>query len=150
MESVIRGAAIYIVLLIIMRLSGRRTMAQMTPFDFVLLLIIAETTQQALLGDDFSIINAVVLIVTLIVIDIGLSYLKEYSPVADKLLDGTPTVLIRDGKLDRRALKRSRMDEDDIMVAARHSQGLEKMSDIKHAVLETDSGISIVPKKTSA
>lgn len=147
MESVIRGAAVYLVLLVIMRLSGRRTLAQMTPFDFVLLLIIAETTQQALLGDDFSITNAIVLIVTLIVIDIGLSYLKKYSSAVGKLLDGTPTVLIRDGKVDRRALERSRMEEADILIAARHTQGLEKMSDIKHAVLETDSGISIVPKK---
>ena len=147
MESVIRGAAVYLVLLVIMRLSGRRTLAQMTPFDFVLLLIIAETTQQALLGDDFSITNAVVLIVTLIVLDIGLSYLKAFSTTLGRLLDGTPTVLIRDGKLDRRALERSRMEEVDIMIAARHAQGLEKMSDIKHAVLETDSGISIVPKK---
>ena len=149
MESVIRGAAVYLVLLVIMRLSGRRTLAQMTPFDFVLLLIIAETTQQALLGDDFSITNAIVLIVTLIVIDIGLSYLKTASVTVGRLLDGTPTVLIRDGKLDRRALKRSRMEEEDIMIAARHTQGLEKMSDIKHAVLETDSGISIVPRKQS-
>ena len=149
MESVIRGAAVYVVLLIIMRLSGRRTLAQMTPFDFVLLLIIAETTQQALLGDDFSITNAVVLIVTLIVLDIGLSYLKAFSTTLGRLLDGTPTVLIRDGKLDRRALERSRMEEVDIMIAARHAQGLEKMSDIKHAVLETDSGISIVPRKQS-
>ena len=147
MESVLRGAALYLMLLLIMRLSGRRTMAQMTPFDFVLLLIIAETTQQALMGEDFSITNAAVLIITLVMIDIGLSYLKEFSPTFGKLLDGTPTVLIRDGKLDRHALKRSRMDEDDIMVSARQTQGLEKMSDIKHAVLEVDSGISVVPKK---
>lgn len=147
MESVLRGAALYLMLLLIMRISGRRTMAQMTPFDFVLLLIIAETTEQALMGEDFSITNAAVLITTLVMIDIGLSYLKELSPTFSKLLDGTPTVLIRDGELDRHALKRSRMDEDDIMVSARHAQGLEKMSDIKHAVLEVDSGISIVPKK---
>lgn len=146
MESVLRGAAIYLILLVIMRISGRRTMAQMTAFDFVLLLIIAETTQQALMGDDFSITNAAILIITLVVLDIALSYLKTGSPLADKLLDGIPTVLIRDGKLDERALKKSRMDEDDILASARHSQGLEKMSDIKHAVLEVDSGISIVPK----
>ena len=77
MESVIRGVAIYLVLLVIIRLSGRRTMAQATPFDFVLLLIVAETTQQALLGDDFSITNAIVLIVTLFLMDIGFSYLTR-------------------------------------------------------------------------
>lgn len=147
MESVIRGAAVYLILLVIMRLSGRRTLAQMTPFDFVLLLIIAETTQQALLGDDFSITNAVVLIITLIGIDIGLSYLKQWSPAAAKLLEGVPTVLIRDGKVDQRALDRSRVGMDEILVSARQNHGLQNTDEVKHAVLETDSGISVIPKK---
>lgn len=147
MESVIRGAAIYLVVLVIMRLSGRRTMAELTPFDFVLLLIIAETTQQALLGDDFSITNAVVLIVTLIIIDIGLAYLKLASPTLGRLLDGVPTVLVRDGKVNQHALRRARVSEDELMIAARQKQGLERLDEIKHAVLETDSGISIIPRK---
>ena len=147
METVIRGAAVYLILVIIMRLSGRRTLAEVTPFDFVLLLIIAETTQQALLGNDFSITNAIVLIVTLIVIDIGLSYLKQWSPAASRLLEGVPTVLVRNGKLDAHALKRSRVDESDILVAGRQKQGIESMSEVKHAVLENDSGISVIPKK---
>lgn len=147
MESVIRGAAVYLILLVIMRLSGRRTLAEVTPFDFVLLLIIAETTQQALLGNDFSITNAFVLITTLIVIDIGLSYLKQWSPAAARLLEGVPTVLVRSGKVDRRALERSRVDENDILVAARQKQGLESMAEVEHAVLENDSGISVIPKK---
>jgi len=80
METVIRGATIYFVLLIALRLSGRRTVAQMTPFDLVLLLIIAETTQQALLGDDFSLTTATLLIIVLFGVDIGLSYVKEWAP----------------------------------------------------------------------
>lgn len=147
MESVIRGAAVYLILVVIMRISGRRTLAQMTPFDFVLLLIIAETTQQALLGNDFSITNALVLIVTLIVIDIGLSYVKEWSPPAARLLEGIPTVLVRDGKVDERALRRARVEESDILAAARQKQGLENLAEVKHAVLENDSGISVIPKK---
>lgn len=147
MESVIRGAAIYVILLVIMRLSGRRTLSEMTPFDFVLLLIIAETTQQALLGNDFSITNAVVLIVTMIVIDIGLSYATEWSPRLAKVLEGVPTVLVRDGKIDRHALRRARVAERDLLAAARQKEGLESMEEIKHAVLETDSGISIIPHK---
>ena len=147
MESVIRGAVIYLVLLLVMRISGRRTLSEATAFDFVLLLIIAETTQQALLGDDFSITNAVVLFVTLIVIDIGLSYLKQWSPTANKLLQGIPTVIVRDGKLDQHALHRARIGENDILVAARQKQGLASMDEIKHAVLETDSGISVIPRK---
>lgn len=147
MESVIRGAVIYLVLLLVMRISGRRTLSEATAFDFVLLLIIAETTQQALLGDDFSITNAVVLFVTLIVIDIGLSYLKQWSATANRLLQGIPTVLLRDGKLDHHALRRARVGEGDILVAARQKQGLANLEEIEHAVLETDSGISVIPRK---
>jgi uncharacterized membrane protein YcaP (DUF421 family) len=146
MESVVRGAAVYLILLLIMRLSGRRTMAEVTVFDFVLLLIIAETTQQALLGDDFSITNAVVLIVTLITLDILMSYLKRWSPLAAKLLEGGPTVLVRGGKPDRHAMKRARVDDEDIMAAARARHGLRSMDEVDHAVLETDSGISIIPR----
>jgi len=150
METVLRGVAIYVTVLAIMRLSGRRTLAQMTPFDFVLLLIVAETTQQALLGDDFSISNAVLLIVTLFTIDIGLSYIKRWYPRTALVMDGAPTVLIRDGRPDERALERTRVSLDDILEAARHQQGLERLEQIKFAVLEVGSGISIIPKKDDA
>jgi uncharacterized membrane protein YcaP (DUF421 family) len=145
MESVLRGAAIYFVLLLIVRLSGRRTLSQMTPFDFVLILIIAETTQQALLGDDFSIVNAVILILTLFTIDILLSYWKLASPRIERVLDGVPTVLVSHGKPDQRALKRARIQVDDILEAAREQQGIERLEQIKFAVLEVGGGISIVP-----
>lgn len=145
MESVIRGAAIYVVLLVIIRLSGRRTMDQATPFDFVLLLIVAETTQQALLGDDFSITNAIVLIVTLFLMDIGFSYLTRWFPTLAKVVDGRPTFLVKDGSLDERALQKTRMNKADIMVAARKQHGLERLDQVKHAVLESDSGITIIP-----
>jgi uncharacterized membrane protein YcaP (DUF421 family) len=143
---VVRGAAVYLILLVIMRLSGRRTMAEVTVFDFVLLLIVAETTQQALLGNDFSITNAVVLIVTLIGLDILMSYLKQWFPMAAKFLEGGPTVLVRNGEPDRHAMKRARVDDNDVMAAARAKHGLRNLSEVEHAVLETDSGISIIPR----
>lgn len=130
MESVIRGAAVYLVLLVVIRLSGRRTMAQLTPFDFVLLLIVAETTQQALLGDDFSITNAVILILTLFLIDIALSYATSRIPLLAQLVDGRPTYLIRNGHIDERALRKTRMSVDDILVAARAAQGVEDIARI--------------------
>lgn len=148
MDSVIRGAAIYLIVLVIIRVSGRRTMAQATPFDFVLLLIVAETTQQALLGDDFSITNAAILIITLFGIDIGLSYIQRVSPGIGGLLEGHPTLLICDGKIDRRALGKTRIDVSDIMVAARSQHGLERLEQVKHAILEADAGISVIPKQS--
>ena len=147
METVIRGAAIYFILLIALRLSGRRTVAQMTPFDLVLLLIIAETTQQALLGDDFSIINAALLIIVLFSLDIGLSYIKNWAPRVARIIDGTPTVLISDGKPDLRAFARARVSLDDVLTTARVEQGLEQLTQIKSAVLEADGAVSIIPKE---
>jgi len=146
MESVVRGAAVYFILLVIIRLSGRRTMAQATPFDFVLLLIVAETTQQALLGDDFSITNAAILITTLFVIDIALSYVSRYVPALSKVLDGRPTFLVKDGEIDDYALRMARMGKADIMVAARAQHGLERIEQVKYAVLETDAGITVIPR----
>lgn len=150
MESVLRGVAIYFLLLVVMRLSGRRTFSQMTPFDLVLILIIAETTQQALSSDDYSITNSGLLIVTLCSVDILLSYLKRLSPAIGKWLDGTPTLLVANGDPQERALKKTRVEVEDILESARESQGLEKLSEIKFAVLEIDGGISIIPKKSGA
>lgn len=146
MDTVIRGVSVYVILLVIARLSGRRTLAQMTAFDFVLLLIVAETTQQALLGDDFSITNAFLLIITLFAVDIGLSYVKGWIPGAERWIDGTPTVLLAEGRLDERAMRRARVKAEDILAAAREQQGLERLDQIKFAVLENGGGISILPK----
>ena len=145
MESVIRPALVYLFLLLVLRLTGKRTLAQITTFDFVLLLIIAETTQQALLGDDFSIANAVLLILTLFVADVVLSYVKEWMPSAGKWIDGVPTVLISLGKPDQRAMQRARVAMDDILDAAREQHGLERLDQIKFAVLEVGGHLSIIP-----
>lgn len=150
METVIRGAVIYFVLLIVLRLSGRRTITQMTPFDLVLLLIVAETTQQALLGNDFSLTNAFVLIVVLFTLDIGLSYIKLWFPKAGLVMDGSPTVLIALGKPDYKQIKKSRVTLDDISVAAREQHGLERLDQIRFAVLEADGDLSIVPESSAA
>lgn len=148
MDAVLRGAAIYIVLLIVLRLSGRRTLGEMTAFDFVLLLIIAETTQQALLGDDFSVTNAFILIVTLVSLDILLSHLKTRFDGFDRILDGLPMVVVEDGRPLTDRLRRSRLDEHDVLAAARRLQGLERMEQIKYAVLEADGKISIIPAQS--
>lgn len=145
MDAILRGATIYFVLLIIIRLSGRRTLGETTTFDLVLLLIIAETTQQALLGDDFSITNSVLLITTLIGIDIAISYLKIRFQFADKILDGVPMIIVENGRPLRQRLQKSRMDERDVMSAARRLRGLERMDQIKYAILEADGSISIIP-----
>jgi uncharacterized membrane protein YcaP (DUF421 family) len=146
MDSVLRAAAIYVILLIIFRISGKRSLAQITTFDFVLLLIIGEATQQALLGNDFSLINAFMVIVTLIGLDIGLSLLKQHSKRLELWMDDTPLVIVEDGRPLKERMDKARVDESDVLTAARELQGLERMDQIKYAVLERSGGVSIIPK----
>jgi uncharacterized membrane protein YcaP (DUF421 family) len=143
METVLRGIAIYLILLLMVRLSGRRTLSQMTPFDLILILVISETTQQAMVGDDFSITNAVILVVTLFSIDIALSFAKKFWPKAERVIDGVPTLLIANGKLDAEALRKSRVSMDDIAEAARR-QGISDLHDVRYAVLEVSGFISVI------
>ncbi len=147
MDSVLRGLAIYVILLLLFRVSGRRTLRELTPFDLVLLLIISEATQQALLGNDFSIANAVLVIITLLLCDIGLSLLKQRSQRASMLLEGVPTLLVAHGRPLPGRLEHARLDEQDVLSAARELRGLERMEQIRFAVLETDGQITIVPER---
>ena len=146
METVLRACAIYVTLLVVLRVSGKRSMAQITTFDFVLLLIIGEATQQALIGDDFSITTGLLLILTLVGIDMALSLLQVRSPRLSRWLDGTPVVILENGRLLRDRLEKSRVDESDILTAARERHGLQRLDEIKYAVLERSGGISIIPK----
>ncbi len=147
MDSVIRAAAIYFILLILIRLSGNRLMGQMTAFDFVLLLIISETIQQAMITQDSSVTNAFLLVVTLLGIDIMLSMWKQRSARIERLLDGVPILVIENGRLRRDVMKKERVEESDILAAARDKQGLERMDQIKHAIVEASGGITIVPRE---
>ena len=146
MESVVRAAVIYILLLVMFRIAGKRSLAQITTFDFVLLLIIGEATQQALLRDDYSVVNACIVIATLILLEIALSHVAARFPAVDRALEGLPLVIVENGKLLRERLERERLDESEILAAARELHGLERLADIKYAVLERSGGITIVPK----
>ena len=147
MDAVLRAAAVYLVVFIIFKIAGRRTLAEITTFDFVLLLIIGEATQQALLGDDFSVTNAALIIVTLVVIDIGLSLVKERSPKLARFIDGMPMIIVENGQVLKARLNKVRLAEEDILEAARTTHGLERMDQIKYAILEKNGAISIIPEE---
>lgn len=146
MDAVLRSVAIYVFLLVLFRISGKRSLSQITTFDFVLLLIIGEATQQALLGNDFSMTNAFIVITTLLGIDVGLSLLKQRFGTLEKVIDSVPLVLVEDGKLLKDRMEKSRVDEADILAKARELQGLERLDQIKYAVLERSGGITVIPK----
>lgn len=146
MDAVLRAAAIYLFLLVLFRIAGRRTLAQMTSFDFVLLLVIGEATQQALLGDDFSVTNAYIVIGALIGIDILLSLAKNRLPWLDRAIEGVPMLIVENGLLLQQRIRRARVSEEDILGAARAAHGLETLEQIKYAVLEANGHITVIPK----
>lgn len=147
MDSVLRAGAMYLALMVLFKIAGRRSLAELTTFDFVLLMMIGEATQQALLGDDFSITNGILVIVTLIAIDVGLSLLKQRSGWVSRLIDGEPTIIVENGKLLHRRLRHARLVEADVMEAARSSQGIERLEEIKFAIIERNGKISIIAKE---
>jgi uncharacterized membrane protein YcaP (DUF421 family) len=144
-ESVIRAAAIYTLLLVVFRVTGKRSLGQITTFDFVLLLIISEAAQNGMVGDNYSLTNAFVLIVTLVSIDVLLSLLKTRAPGIEKWLESAPLVIVEHGEPLRDRMRKARVDDSDILQAARRHHGLERMAQVKYAVLERGGDISIVP-----
>ncbi|MCY1427176.1 hypothetical protein D3C76_671460 [compost metagenome] len=146
MDSILRALFIYLLLMILFRVAGKRSLADITTFDLLLLMIIGEATQQALLGNDFSMINALLVIVTLVVIDVCLSMLKLRNPVIDRLMEGSPILIVEHGNPLRARLADARLREEDVLLAARETQGLERMDQIRFAILEKNGKISIIPE----
>ena len=144
MNAVIRGAAVYLFLLVLFRISGQRALAQVTTFDFILLLIISEACQQALIGDDNSMTHGALVVTTLVGMNIALSLIKQRFKRVATILEDTPLVLVEEGKLLRERMNKVRVDEDDILEAARDRQGLERLDQIKYAVLERNGEITII------
>jgi uncharacterized membrane protein YcaP (DUF421 family) len=150
MDSVIRGAAVYLFLLLLFRIAGSRTLAQITSFDLVLLLIISEAVQQAMIGNDNSMTHAALIVLTLVGLNVFLSLLKQHSKPIEKVLEDVPLVLVEEGTLLRERMDKVRVDEDDILEAARELQGLERLDQIRFAVLERNGAITIIPRHRSA
>lgn len=145
MTTVLNAALIYCILLIIFRVAGRRTVLQLTNFDFVLLLIVSEATQSALVGHDPSLTGSVLAIVTLVMLDIALSLCKMRFPALERWIDGVPLTLVRRGQVLTDRMARSRVDLEDVLRAAREFHGIGKLEEIEYAILEPNGRISIIP-----
>lgn len=150
MDMVLRAVAIYLILLILFKIAGRRTLLQMTSFDLILLLIISEATQQALLGEDFSVTGAMLTIITLVVVDILFGFIKKKIPGAENILDGPPVILVDHGIAHESKLQRVSVSCDDILLAARQNHGILELKEIKYAILERNGHISIIPEKETS
>jgi uncharacterized membrane protein YcaP (DUF421 family) len=133
---------------VIFRLAGKRTLAQITTFDAALLLIISETTQPALTNNDNSFTNMLLLILTMLGLDVALSLFKRRFPGFDKVVDGTPLLILDSGELKQTEMDKERVTKDDILHAARDRQGLGSLDDVQFAVLETTGEITVIPNQS--
>jgi len=145
MDSVLRGLVIYFFLLFVFRISGRRTLSKATTFDLVLLLIISEVTQEAMVDSDHSITNSALLILTLVMTSLGLSELKQHFPRFKYFLEGRSIMVVRNGKMLQERMKELRVDEEEILEEARAAQGLESMDQIKYGFVEPNGDITVIP-----
>lgn len=150
MELIARALAIYFALWVLFRMAGKRALTTMTTFDFVLLLIIAEAIQQGLIGRDRSLTGAITIVGTWLFLDIGLSELKQRFGRIEKVIDGVPVVLIEQGRIHRDRLAKERVDETDILAAARERLGISRLDEIDYAILERNGGITVVPRRSTA
>ena len=150
MDSVIKSLVVYFVLWLVIRSTGRRTLGQLTVFDFILFLIIGGAAQRALMAQDYSLTHAFLVIATFVIIDIAVSFVERDVPSIAKILKGVPTVVVENGHVLSGRLRRSRLTEEDILEAARRAHGLERMDEIKFAILEASGRISIIPRRKTA
>jgi uncharacterized membrane protein YcaP (DUF421 family) len=145
MSAVLRPFFVYFCLLLVFRLTGKRSLGEITSFDFVVLLIISESVSSGLLAQDMSLTGALLAALTLLVTDVALSLLKQRFDWLNRLLEDQPVILLRDGKLLKDRLRGERVDASDILEAARQIHGIEHLEQIQLAVLERRGVISIIP-----
>ena len=144
MEPVLRTIGCYLLLLLIIRLSGKRGLSQVTIFDFILLLLISQAVGQALIGNDSSLTTAAIITITLVVVNRGNDWAAHRWADASHVLEDAPLVLIEDGDIHDDRLRKMKVRLDDILENGRIEEGVERLDQIKHAVLERSGAISIV------
>ena len=147
--SIARATIIYLSLLILFRIAGKRTLSDVTTFDFVLLLIISESIQNGLTDPAPALVNSLLLVITLVSLNILLSVIKQRWPRVERIAEGLPILIFSQGKPHMDIMKKERVGEEDIMHAARTTHGLSSLKEIEYAILETSGGISVIPRKGS-
>ena len=141
---VARTVLVYGALLVGLRLAGKRELGQMTPFDLVVILLIANAVQNAMVGPDTSVTGGLIAAGVLIGANFGVAFARERVPWLRRAVEGSPTLLIHEGRFVRANLQREGLDEEEVLMAIRE-HGIEKAEDVRTAVLEVDGSISIVP-----
>ena len=144
-DVAIRTGIIYVVLITGLRIAGKREVGQLSIFDLIVLLVIADAVQNAMVGQNATLAGGIVAAITLLTMDRLLNLVTGRVPRVRQLLEGEPQVLIRDGVVLEDALRKEGIDDDDLAAALRR-QGVLDPSEVRLAVLETDGSISVVAK----
>ena len=143
MDLVLRTVFVFILILLVTRAVGRRELSSMEPFDLILLVVIGDMVQQGVTQSDYSLTGTTIVIATLAAMVVGTAYLSYRFKRLRPLLEGEPTLLISDGRLLERNLRRERMTVQEIRAEAR-LQSIGSLRDIQYAVLETNGKISFI------
>ncbi len=143
LEIVLRVGVIYIIVLFGLRLMGKREIAQLSVVDFVLILLISNAVQNAMLGPDTTLLGGIVAAMVLFGINFLLKMLETYSSNAKKFLEGNPVVLIYKGKVNDLNLRRARISTDELVTAVRE-HGVKSIADVDLSMLEVNGNISIL------
>lgn len=144
-EPLARGAIMFLVVLVLLRLFGKRQVGQMTPYDLVVLLLISEGASNAIGGGDNSILASVMVIATMLALNLAISFFSARSKILDRLVEGSPEILIRDGHVDYQKLWDVNVSKADLLAALRQHQ-CTTPHEAELAVLETNGQISVKKK----
>ena len=149
MEVVLRATAMFAVVYLLVRLLGKRELGQMTPFEFIVMVVIGDLIQQGVTQNDFSLTGATLAISTFAFWGLVMSWLSYLSPRAAKVLEGEPRVIIRHGELLQHSTKRDRLTRSEIESEMRLA-GIASMDDVAWAVLEPNGKISFIKRPDDA
>jgi uncharacterized membrane protein YcaP (DUF421 family) len=141
---ILRTLVIYLVVLVGLRLAGKREIGQMTVFDLVVLLLVSNAVQNAMVGPDTSLLGGILAALVLLLANALLARLRLNWPVFRRLVEGSPTLLVLHGQVIAEHMRREGMDTESLLAALRE-HGVEDVSGVEMAVLEIDGSISVVP-----
>lgn len=144
MDTVFRIAAVYFLLMVALRVMGKRELSEMSPFELVTLLMIPEIFSPALAREDYSMTHATIGVATLFTLVFLTSALTFRFSRAERVVEGKPTVLVHDGRFLERNMQRERVTPDEVLNEM-HKNGIELLGDVRWAILEVDGKIAIVP-----
>ena len=146
MDLVIRAIALFAFMYLLTRVMGRRELSTLEPFDLILLIVLGDSIQQGLTQDDYSVTGAVIAVGTIAVMQLIVSYSSFRFRWARSFLNGDPIVLIQDGEVIDRNIKRERITREELAEQARGQQ-IASLGDVQWAVFEPSGAISFIPKK---